>query len=67
MADPVTVKPVTPDQPRQETPHQHGRPRPSAKGGPPLDPEKAPVTENLRREELSHAEPDLGGKIHVTI
>ena len=71
MADPVIVKPVTPDQPRQEAPPQkgqgQGRPRPGAKAGPPVDPEKAPITELARKAELSLAEPDLGGRIHVTV
>ena len=67
MADPVTVKPVTPDQPRHETPQQKGRPRPGPKGKAPIDPEKAPITELARKAELSLAEPDLGGRIHVTV
>ncbi len=64
----TNVKPVTPDQPRHEMPRQGGRPKPGPKGPKgPVDPEKTPVTETARREELAVVEPDLGGKIHAVV
>lgn len=64
----ANVKPVTPDQPRQEMPRQQGRPKPGSKGPKgPVDLEKAPVTENARREELAIVEPDLGGRVHAVV
>lgn len=66
MAHPVNVKPVLPDQPRQETPQQ-GRPRPGSKPKPPVDPALAPVDESARRAEMAIVQPDLGGTIHAIV
>ena len=63
----LKIKPVAPDQAREEIPSK--KRRPSEKGPPkrgPAGPSRGP-SEAERREELTLAEPDLGGKVHATV
>ncbi len=63
----LNVKPVTPDQPRQEG-QAPKKPRAAArrpKGSPAVS--ETQLEESERRSELGLAEPDLGGTVHATV